>query len=190
MSDTTKPKSSTLIIFLIGTFGIFLLDIGCILDWNKKLALNVDYLVNTLFHPLSSVISITCFLLIILLFMERTTPGRIEKLCNYLEEKKKIALTFIVISLISAVLLILNAILLLTETTAGTSNVGVLSIFHVLFGVLFGVSLMIVLLKKILNHYISDPNKWQKYAQIIILLVFLVLFVLVIVGLAVGWIIL
>jgi len=190
MADNTKPKSLTFITLFIGAFGILLLDIGCILDWIKKVSLDVGYLVNVFYHPLSGVIAIACFFLIIVLFLEKGTPGRIQKMVDYLEEKKKIPLIFLVITLISAVLLVVNSVLLLSETKAGTSNVGILTIFHALLGVILAVSLMIAILKTIMSPYLSGSDKWQKHMQIVISVVFVVLLVLVIIGMAVGWIIL
>ena len=190
MADNTKPKSLTFITLFIGAFGILLLDIGCILDWIKKLTLNVDYLVNVLYHPLSGVIAIACFFLIIILFLERSTPGRIQKIVDSLNEKKKVPLIFMVITIVSLVLLIVNSLLLLSETKAGTSNVGILTISHAFLGVLLGVSLLIAILKRIMSPYLSDPDKWEKHMQIVISVVFIVLLVLVIIGMAVGWIIL
>ena len=190
MADNTKPKSLTFITLFIGAFGILLLDIGCILDWIKKVSLDVGYLVNVLYHPLSGVIAIACFFLIIVLFLEKSTPGRIQKMVDYLAEKKKIPLISLVITIISAVVLIVNSVLLLSETKAGSSSIGILTMFHALLGVLLGVSLMIGILKGIMTPYLSNPEKWQKHMQVVVSVVFIILLVLVIIGVAVGWIIL
>ena len=167
-----------------------MLDIGCILDWIKKVTLDVDYLVNVLYHPLSGVISISFFYILILLLLEKATPGRIEKTVNYLKEKKPFTNASMAITLISLVLLIINSVVLLSETKAGTSNVGALTIFHAILGILLGVFLIISITKIIMTPYLANPAKWQKNAQIIALIVFIVLLILVIIGVAVGWIIL
>lgn len=190
MADNTKPKSLTFIILFIGAFGILLLNIGCILDWAKKLTLNVDYLVNVLYHPLSGIMSIACFFLIIILILERRTPGRLQKMVDYMNEKKKVSLIFVIITIISLVSLIINSNVLISETIAGTSNVGVLTNLHAVLGILLGVSLMISIFKIIMAPYLANPDKWQKYTQIVTFIIFIVLLVLVIIGMALGWIIL
>ncbi len=190
MANNAKPKPLTFVILLIGGFGLLLLSIGCILDWIKKITLNVDYLINVLYHPLSSVLSITCFFLLIILLLEKASPGRIGKIMDSLKEKKQVSLLFIAITLISLVLLIINSLVLLSETEAGASSVDVLTVVHALLGVLFGVSIMISAFKIILSPYLANPGKWQKYTVISTFIIFIVMLVLVIIGMVVGWIIL
>jgi hypothetical protein len=190
MADQTKIKPLTIVILLIGALGILLLDIGCILDWIKKITLDVDFLVNALYHPISGVISISFFFLLIILLLEKSTPGRIEKIVDYLKEKKIFTRVALAITLISLILLIINSFVLLSETKAGTPNVGILTVLHAFLGILLGVFFIITITKIIMTPYLADPVKWQKLAQIVVIIVFLVLLILVIIGVAVGWIIL
>ena len=91
MVEKIKPKLSTIISLLIGGIIILLLSLGCVLDWQLKIKLNVDYLINVLFHPISGVICIIFFTLLILFVFEYKTPGKLESIKNSLEEKKLMA---------------------------------------------------------------------------------------------------
>ena len=88
--DTTQPKVFTIVVLLIGSLGMLLLTLGCVLDWLKKISLGVGTtFVNALYHPPSGVISIVFFTLLVLFILEKITPGRLGKLLDSINKNTK-----------------------------------------------------------------------------------------------------
>ena len=176
MSENSKPKLLTIIVLFVGACVMLLLSYACVLDWIIKIETGKDWLVNLFYHPITGVISIIFFTLLVIFGIEKISPGRMEGIKNYLDEKKSVGLLFIVVAIISLILLIINSIMLLG---AGTSGVEGLIAFHTLTGVLFGVSLMILILKSFISRYLNNPKKWQNYI-IICIIVTIGVFVLIV----------
>ncbi len=190
MSEKTQPKIFTIVVLLIGSIGMLLLTLGCVLDWLKKISLSVDYLVNVLYHPPSGVISIVFFALLVLFILEKITPGRLEKLFDYINNKAQIMIAFIVIAVVSLILLLVNSVLFLNATQASSSDVAIHSVLHNVLGILCGVSFALTLFKTLIASYLKDPVAWQKIFSIVVIIVFVVFFVAVVMGLMTGLIIL
>ena len=188
--DLTQPKVVTIVVLLIGSVGMLLLTLGCVLDWLKKISLSVDYLVNVLYHPPSGVISIVFFTLLVLFVLEKISPGRLEKLLDSINKKANLMKAFLLIAVVSLIVLMINSVLFLNATTANTPDVLIHSVLHNLVGVIFGVSLALALFKKLIATYLKDPIAWQKSFSIVVIIVFVVFLVVVIIGIMTGLIIL
>ena len=188
--DLTQPKMLTIIVLLIGSLGMLLLTLGCVLDWLKKIRLSIDYLVNVLYHPPSGIISIVFFTILVLFILEKMTPGRLEKLLDSINKKAKLMKTFMIIAVVLLILLAINSVLYLNATIESTSDVVIHSVLHNLWGILFGVSLTLALFKTLIAAYLKDPIAWQKYFSIVVIIVFVVFLVIVIIGMMTGLIIL
>ena len=186
----TQPKVLMIVVLFIGSLGMLLLTFGCVLDWIKKISLSVDYLVNVLYHPPSGVISIVFFTLLVLFILERITPGSLEKVLDYINNKASLIKVFIIIAVVSSILLMINSVLLLNATIASTSDVLIFMVLHNLLGILFGVSLALAVFKTLIASYLKDPITWQKYFSIVVIIVFIVFLVVVIIGMGTGLIIL
>lgn len=183
MSENSKPKLLTIILLIIGACAMLFLSYGCVLDWINKIETGKDWLVNLFYHPITGVISIFFFTLFVIFGIEKISPGRMEGIKNYLEEKKSVVLLFIVVTIISLILLIINSYILLG---AGTSGVEGLVAFHTLTGVLFGVSLMILILKGFISRYLNNPRKWQYYIIICVIVNVSVFLAIVLIARAMG----
>ena len=188
--DLSQPKLFTIVVLLIGSVGMLLLTLGCVLDWLKKISLSVDYLVNVLYHPPSGVISIVFFTLLVLFVLEKITPGRLEKLLDSINKKANLMKAFLLIAVVSLIVLMINSVLFLNATTANTPDVLIHSVLHNLAGVIFGVSLALALFKRLIATYLKDPIAWQKSFSIVVIIVFIVFLVVVIIGIMTDLIIL
>jgi len=176
-------KTRTIIVLIIGALIMLLLSYACVLDWINKLEKGGDWLVNLIYHPLTGVIAIIFFTLAVVFSLEKATPGRMERIKNYLEEKQQVYMIILVLTIISFILLTVNSIILLR---AGTSGVEGLIAVHTLMGIIFGVLFFISSAKIIINLYLSNPQKWQNYIVIEVILLVVVFTVMVIVGRAIG----
>jgi len=176
-------KTRTILILIIGAFIMLLLSYACVLDWINKLEKGEDWLVNMIYHPLTGVIGIIFFTLAAVFSLEKSTPGRMEKIKRYLDENKQVYLIVIVITIVSLILLTVNSLMLLA---AGTSGVGALVAFHTLMGILFGVALFISCSKIIIGLYLSNPQKWQNVIIIEVIIAIVAFTVIVIIGRAIG----
>lgn len=177
------PKTRTIIILIIGAIVMLGLSYACVLDWINKLERGEDWLVNLIYHPLTGVLGIEFFTLAVIFSLEKATPGRIEKIRNYLEENKRANPIIFVITIIALILLILNSIILLA---AGTTGVEVLIAFHTLLGIIVGIGLRIIFLKLIINKYLSNRRKWERIIELEVIICIVVFTVIVIVGRAMG----
>jgi len=188
--ELTQPKMLTIIVLLISSIGMLLLTLGCVLDWLKKISLDVDYLVNVLYHPPSGVLSIVFFTLLVLFILEKITAGRLEKTLDSINKKLILMKVFLLIAVVSLIILIINSVLFLNATIVNTPDLLIHSVLHNLVSVIFGVSLTLVLFKTLITSYLKDPIAWQKYFSIIVIIVFIVFLVVVIIGMMTGLIIL
>jgi hypothetical protein len=188
--DLTQPKVYTIVVLLIGSLGMLLLTLGCILDWLKKISLSVDYLVNVLYHPPSGVLSIVFFTILVLFILEKITTGRLEKLLDYINKKAILIKAFILIAVVSLILLMINSVIFLNATTSSTSDVAIHAVLHNLLGMVFGVSLALAFFKTLIASYLKNPIAWQKFFSIGVIIVFIVFLVIVIIGMMTGLIIL
>ena len=176
-------KTRTIIILIIGALIMLALSYACVLDWINKLEKGEDWLVNLIYHPLTGVISIIFFTLAAVFGLEKSTPGRMEKIKRYLDENKQVYLIVIVITIVSLILLTVNSLMLLA---AGTSGVEALVAFHTLMGILFGVALFISCSKIIIGLYLNNPQKWQNVIIIEVIIAIVAFTVIVIIGRAIG----
>ena len=183
MSEEIIPKTRTILILFIGAIVMLLLSYACVLDWINKLKTGEDWLVNLIYHPLTGVLGIAFFTLAAIFGLEKATPGRIEKIRNYLEDNKRANPIIFVITIIALILLIINSIILLAADTTG---VGVLIAFHTLMGIIFGIGVMIIILKLFLNKYLSNIRKWERIIELEVIICIVVFTVIVIVGRAIG----
>lgn len=183
MSEEIIPKTRTIIILIIGAIVMLLLSYGCILDWNEKLEKGGDWLLNLVYHPLTGVLGIAFFFLATIFSLEKVTPGRIEKIRNYLEDNKRANPIIFVITIIALILLIINSILILA---AGTTGVEILIAFHTLMGIIFGIGLTIIIFKFFINKYLSNRHKWERIIELEVIICIIVFTALVIIARAMG----
>ena len=188
--DLTQPKVFTIVVLLIGSVGMLLLTLGCVLDWLAKISLSVDYLVNVLYHPPSGVLSIVFFTLLVLFILEKITPGRLEKLLDNINKKALLMKAFMLVAVVSLILLMINSVLFLNATSASTADVTIHAVLHNLLGIVFGVSLALATFKTLITSYLKNPIAWQKTFSIVVIIVFVVFLVIVIIGIMTGLIIL
>ena len=185
MSEEIIPKTRTIIILFIGAIVMLALSYACVLDWINKLEKGEDWLVNLIYHPLTGVLGIAFFTLAVVFGLEKTTPGRIEKIRNYLVDKKQAKPIIYMITIVSLILLIINSILILE---AGTSGVEILIAFHTLMGIIFGIGLMIIIFKLYINKYLSNRHKWERIIELEVIICIVVFTAIVIVARAMGFI--
>ena len=183
MAENIEPKIRTILILLIGAIVMLLLSYACVLDWINKIEMGRDWSVNLVYHPLSGVISIIFFTMLFIFLFERLSSGFIEKIKNFLEEKKQIIVIFLIIDIVSLILLIVNSFMILE---AGTSGVEGLVAFHTLMGILLGVSIMLTVLKTFTSKYLNDPGKCENYILIIVIILLVVFIAIVAVARAMG----
>lgn len=183
MSEEIIPKTRTIIILIIGSIVMLLLSYACVLDWINKLEKGEDWFVNLIYHPLTGVLGIAFFALAVIFGLEKVTPGRIEKIRNYLEDNKRAIPIIFVITIIALILLIVNSIILLA---AGTTGVETLITFHTLMGIIFGIGIMIIILKLIINKYLSNRRKWERILELEVIICIVVFTAIVIVARAMG----
>lgn len=183
MSEEIIPKTRTIIILIIGALVMLLLSYACVLDWINKLEEGEDWLVNLIYHPLTGVLGIAFFTLAVFFSLEKVTPGRIEKIRNYLEDNKQANPIIYTITIVALILLIVNSILLLES---GTSGVEILIAFHTLMGIIFGIGLMIIIFKLFINNYLSNRRKWERIIELEVIICIVVFTVIVIVARAMG----
>ena len=176
-------KTRTILILIIGALIMLALSYACVLDWINKLESGEGWLVNMIYHPLTGVISIIFFTLAVVFGLEKSTPGRLEKIKSYLEENQKAYLIAIIIMIVSLILLVVNSLQLLA---AGTSGIEALVAIHTFMGILFGVTLFISCSKIIINLYINNPQKWQNIIIIEVIIAIIAFTVIVIIGRAIG----
>ncbi len=176
-------KTRTIIILIIGALIILALSYACVLDWINKLQSGEGWLVNMIYHPLTGVISIIFFTLAVVFGLERSSPGRMEKIKSFLEENKNINLIVIIITIVSLIFLVVNSLQILA---AGTSGIEALVAVHTLMGILFGVTLFISCLKIIIGLYLSNPEKWQKVIIFEVIIATVAFIIIVIIGRAIG----
>jgi hypothetical protein len=176
-------KTRTIIILIIGALIILALSYACVLDWINKLENGEGWLVNMIYHPLTGVISIIFFTLAIVFSLEKSTPGRMEKIKSYLEKNRNVFLIVIIITIVSLILLAVNSLQLLA---AGTSGIEALVAVHTLLGILFGVTLFISCSKIIIGLYLSNPEKWQKVIIFEVIIAIVAFTIIVIIGRAIG----
>lgn len=184
--NNTKPNLFTIIILIIGSIGMLFLTLGCVIDWINKTNAGIDWLVNLLYHPLSGVISIIFFSLLIVFALEKVTPGRLEKGRNYLDDKKNVVRASRVIAPIAFILLIVNSYLLLSFLMASLFGVEVLVLFHILLSILFGISLLISIFKTLISHYMNNPIELQRVLSISVIVILILFTVIVLIGRAMG----
>ena len=185
MSEEIIPKTKTVIILIIGSIVMLLLSYACVLDWINKLKTGEDWIVNLIYHPLTGVLGIAFFTLAVIFGLEKVTPGRIEKIRNYLENNKRANPIIFLITIIALILLILNSIMLLA---AGTTGVEILIAFHTLMGIVFGIGVLIIILKSIINKYLSNRRKWERMIELEVIICIVVFTAIVIVARAMGFI--
>ena len=185
MSEEIIPKTRTIIILFIGAIVMLLLSYACVLDWINKLKTGEDWLVNLIYHPLTGVLGIAFFTLAAIFGLEKATPGRIEKIRNYLEDNKRTNPIIFVITTVAFILLILNSIMLLA---AGTTGVETLIAFHTLMGIIFGIGILMIILKLIINKYLSNRRKWERILELEVIICIVVFTIIVIVARAMGFI--
>jgi len=185
MSEEIIPKTRTIIILFIGAIVMLALSYACVLDWINKLEKGEDWLVNLIYHPLTGVLGIAFFTLAVVFGLEKTTPGRIEKIRNYLEDNKRAKPIIFTITIVALILLIINSIILLE---AGTTGVEMLIAFHTLMGIIFGIGVMIIIFKLFINKYLSNRHKYERMIEIEVILCIVILTVIVIVARAMGFI--
>jgi len=183
MSEEIIPKTRTIIILIIGAIVMLVLSYACVLDWINKLEKGQDWLVNLIYHPLTGVLGIAFFTLAAIFGLEKATPGRIEKIRNYLEDNKRANPILYVITTIALILLIVNSIILLA---AGTTGVETLIAFHTLMGIIFGIGVMIIIFKLFIDKYLSNRHKWERTIELEVIICIVVFTVIVIVGRAMG----
>ena len=131
------------------------------------------------------VLGIAFFALAVIFGLEKVTPGRIEKIRNYLENNKRANPIIFLITIIALILLILNSIMLLA---AGTTGVEILIAFHTLMGIVFGIGVLIIILKSIINKYLSNRRKWERMIELEVIICIVVFTAIVIVARAMGFI--
>jgi len=176
-------KTRTILILIIGALIMLALSYACVLDWINKLEKGEGWLVNMIYHPLTGVIGIIFFTLAALFGLEKSSPGRMENIKNYLGDKKQVYLIIIVITIVSLILLTINSFMLLA---AGTTGVETLIAFHTLMGILFGITLFISCSKIIIGLYLKNPPKWQNVIIIEVIIAIIAFTVIVIIGRAIG----
>ena len=183
MSEEIIPKTRTIIILIIGAIVMLLLSYACVLDWINKLEKGEDWLVNLIYHPLTGVLGIAFFFLATIFSLEKVTPGRIEKIRNYLEDNKRSKPIIFAITIIALILLIINSIMFLA---AGTTGVEILIAFHTLMGIIFGIGLMIIIFNLFINKYLSNRHKWERIIELEVIICIVVFTAIVIVARAMG----
>jgi hypothetical protein len=183
VAESFEIKMRTVIILIIGALIMLALSYACVLDWINKIETGQDWAVNLWYHPLTGVISIMFFTLFVVFLFEKVSSGQIKKIKDYLEANKTVNLIVIIISVVSLILLLINSIMLLD---AGTSGVESLVIFHTLMGITFGVGIMVLILKPLFTRFMNEPEKYQKYLLIIVIISIIIFSVIVIIGRAIG----
>ncbi len=186
-----KPNVLTIIALIISSLGMLLLTLGCVWDWINKISFNRLELsiVNVIYHPISGIISIVFFVLLVFFILEKISPGRLEKMRDYNSGKTKLMIVVMVIAVVSLIILIIDSVLLLNATIASTPDTLLLTILHDLLGIIFGISLTLVVFKTVISSYLKDPIAWEKKFSIIVIVVFIVFLVVVIMGIFTGLII-
>ena len=183
MVDDSKPKILTIFALLIGALIILMLSIACVLDWVNKLKIGADWSVNLWYHPLTGVISIMYFCILVLFLMEKREPGKMQKIRANLENRKGYITIIYVLTIISFVLMTSSSYLLLISIT---SAVELLIAFHTLMGIIFGMGIMMSLLKQFISRYVKNPVKFQTNLVIIVIISVALFTVIVVIGRAIG----
>jgi hypothetical protein len=171
MENNFKPKIVIILILIIGALILLIASYGCALDWMNKLEENGDWTGNVFYHPLTGVTSIVFFTLSVFFFLERISPGLMKQMCDYLDDKNQMKIFLVLITIISLILLIIDAFMLLVMYPA---NFSTLVVFHVAMGILFGICLTMLIIKSLTNKFLKNPSKWQKNILIFVIVILII----------------
>ncbi len=173
------PKIRTIIIMLVGSVLFFSYSFVCVLDWIKKIELGKDTFLNIIYHPITGILSVMCFVLFMIFINERYKPGTINRLKKTF--KPSYSIIAIIFSVILLVIIYVTSVLLINTTEAGNSDI-LMVLVHLIIGILLGLGITACVIQILLSKYLIEPVKWENYLTISVLVLLVVLAGLVIIA--------
>ncbi len=157
---------------LVGSLLFFVYSFACVLDWIKKIELGRDTFLNIVYHPITGILSVICFVLFMIFISERYKPGTINRLHKTF--KPSYPIIAIIVSVILLVIIYITSELLINTTEAGNSDI-LMVVVHLIIGILLGVGIIACVIHVLLSKFLIEPLKWENYLNIstIVLLVVL-----------------
>lgn len=183
MTERFKPKIGTILILIIGALLMLIASYGCAIDWTTKLESGRDWTGNLFYHPLTGVISIIFFTIFAFFLLERISPGKLEKMNKYIDEKNQIEILLLAIIIGSFIILIIDSIMLLAMYP---TNFDILIIIHIITAILIGFCLSILILRAIIHKIINNPNKYQNYIIIGVVIIIIIFLLWLIISISMG----
>lgn len=166
------PRIRTIIIMLVGSILFFGYSFACVLDWIKKIELGMDTFLNIVYHPITGVLSVMCFVLSMIFIGERYKPGTVNRLQKTL--KPSYSIIAIIVSVILLVINYVTSVILIDATEAGNSD-NLMVLIHLLIGILLGLGIIACVIQILLSKYLIEPVKWENYLTISVLVLLVVL---------------
>lgn len=171
-NNEIAPRNRTIIIMLVGSILFFVYSFACVLDWIKKIELGRDTFLNIVYHPITGILSVICFVLFMIFISERYKPGTINRIHKTF--KPSYSIIAIIISVILLVIIYITSELLINTTEAGNSDIFMV-VVHLIIGILLGLGIIACVIQILLSKFLIEPLKWENYLNIstIVLLVVL-----------------
>ena len=183
IGEIIKPRVLTILILLIGGLGMLFMSYACVLDWIEKLNLDINWVVNAWFHPITGSLSMIFFCWLILFLLVRISLKNLKKFANFFNKKEVLSISVVLI-LISLIIIIISSYFLILEP----ENI-ILIIIHSLSGIIFGISMMISTSRVLVSSYQNNSEKTQKLIIIVVIAMLAVFMILVLIGRELGWIV-